>query len=52
MIEKKKARAKMHVHKKEENHLHDPLSSSTLEPFVRIMLNSKSVMVFLTIYSY
>jgi hypothetical protein len=32
MIEKKKARAKMHVHKKEENHLHDPLSSSTLEP--------------------
>ena len=32
MIEKKKARAKMHVHTKEENHLHDPLSSSTLEP--------------------
>ena len=32
MIEKKKARAKIHVHKKEENLLHDPLSSSTLEP--------------------
>ena len=32
MIEKKKARAKMHVLKKEENHLHDPLPSRTLEP--------------------
>ena len=32
MIEKKKARAKMHVLKKEENLLHDPLPSRTLEP--------------------
>ena len=32
MIEKKKARAKMHIHKKEENHLNDPLPSRTLEP--------------------
>ena len=32
MINKKKARAKMHLHKKEENHLHDPFSSYTLEP--------------------
>ena len=33
MIEKKKARAKMHVLKKEENHLHDPFSSCSLEPW-------------------
>ena len=32
MIEKKNARANMHLHKKEENHLHDPFSSCTLEP--------------------
>ena len=32
MIEKKKARAKMHVLKKEENHLHDLSPSRTLEP--------------------
>ena len=32
MIEKKKAKARMHVHIKEETHLHDPLSSKALEP--------------------
>ena len=31
MFDKKKARAKM-LHKKEENHVHDPFSSCTLEP--------------------
>ena len=33
MIKKKKARAKMHVLRKERTHLHDPLSSRALEPF-------------------
>ena len=32
MIEKRKARARIHVNIKEETHLHDPLSSKALEP--------------------
>ena len=32
MIEKKKARARLHVHGKDENHLHDPMNSITLDP--------------------
>ena len=32
MIEKRKARARMHVNIKEETHLHDPLTSKALEP--------------------
>ena len=32
MIEKKKARAKMHVPRKDRTHLHDPLQYRALEP--------------------
>ncbi|KAK0577333.1 hypothetical protein LWI29_031451 [Acer saccharum] len=32
MIEKKKARASMHAHRKEEIHLHNPMTSRSLEP--------------------
>ena len=32
MIEKKKARARMHDHRKNKIHLHDPMISRTLEP--------------------
>ena len=31
MIEKKKARARLHVHGKDENHLHDPMTPRTLD---------------------
>ena len=32
MIEKKKARAKLHVARKDKTHLYDPLTSRALEP--------------------
>ena len=32
MIEKKKARARMHARRKDEIHLHDPMTSRSLEP--------------------
>ena len=32
MIEKKKARARMHVHRKDKIQLHDPMTSRTLDP--------------------
>ena len=32
MIEKRKARARMHAHRKDEMHIHDPMISRSLEP--------------------
>ena len=32
MIEKKRCRARMHVHRKDKIHLHDPMTSRSLEP--------------------
>ena len=39
MIEKKKARARMHVHRKDKIHLDDPMTSRTLEPLTTRIKN-------------